>query len=102
MKFLVSTLIEFLVTLISSDNLSAERISFWSWARGNSPIDWLSVTPLSVELVLHKQPLLSTHLSSSGRDSRPPRTGWVPILFPHIPVLSPRLSFPDCLPFSTK
>jgi hypothetical protein len=31
-------------------------------------------SPLSVELVLHKQPLSSNYLSSSGRDLRPPRT----------------------------
>jgi len=67
-----------------------------------SPLDWLSVSPLSVELVRHKQqPLLSNYLSSSGRDSRPPKNR-VSILFPRIPVLSPRLSFPDKLPFPTE
>ena len=36
------------------------------------------VVALTVELVLHKQPLLSNNLSFSGRGSRPPRTGYLP------------------------
>ena len=60
-------------------NLGTERISFWRrvsrTSKVASPLCLLSVSHLSAELVLHKQPLLSNHLFQWSRDSRPPRTG---------------------------
>jgi len=59
------------------------------------------VSPLSVELVLHKQPLLSNYLCPSGRDSRPQEQGIYP-LSSYPCSLSTSLVSRLCLPFPTE